>query len=104
MYLPQYKKIIYTFEGGEKFPLYIDIDQIIDDCEEELPILLSDLLYNPDNKCDNLYHYQELKRIHYTQKNFDVDCDSSSSKIPPFEMSRYLNAFLPLRISYSLYL
>ena len=40
-FAPEYKKILYLYDFGDGWHHYIEIENIIDDCEEELPILLS---------------------------------------------------------------
>jgi hypothetical protein len=40
-YLPEYNKILYTYDYGDDWHHYIEIENIIDDCEDELPVLLS---------------------------------------------------------------
>jgi hypothetical protein len=42
-YLPEYNKIIYEYENGNgnSLPHYIEIDVVIDDCKDILPLLLS---------------------------------------------------------------
>jgi hypothetical protein len=40
-YVPEYNKILYTYDYGDDWHHYIEVERFIDDCEEELPILLS---------------------------------------------------------------
>jgi hypothetical protein len=40
-YIPKYRKILYTYDYGDDWHHYIEVDAIVDGCEEELPILLS---------------------------------------------------------------
>jgi hypothetical protein len=39
-YVPEYTKILYCYDFGDDWRHYVEIETIIDDCEEELPILL----------------------------------------------------------------
>ena len=39
-FVPQYMKIMYTYDFGDDWRHYIEIQNIIEDCDEELPILL----------------------------------------------------------------
>jgi len=39
-YVPEYRKILYRYDFGDDWRHYIEVETIIDDCEEELPILL----------------------------------------------------------------
>ena len=40
-YIPEYRKILYVYDFGDYWRHYIDIENITDDCGEELPVLLS---------------------------------------------------------------
>lgn len=40
-YIPKYSKILYTYDYEESWCHYIEVDNVIDSCQEELPILLS---------------------------------------------------------------
>ena len=40
-FVPQYMKIMYRYDFGDDWQHYIEIENIIEDCDEELPILLS---------------------------------------------------------------
>lgn len=40
-YIPEYNKILYLYDFGDDWHHYIEIENIIDDCEEDLPVLLS---------------------------------------------------------------
>ena len=40
-YAPEYRKILYIYDYGDGWLHHIEIENIIDDCEEELPVLLS---------------------------------------------------------------
>ena len=40
-YAPEYRKILYTYDYGDGWLHQIEIESIIEDCREELPILLS---------------------------------------------------------------
>ena len=40
-YVPEYRKILYTYDYGDDWHHYIEVEKFIDGCEEELPILLS---------------------------------------------------------------
>ena len=40
-YVPEYTKILYAYDFGDDWHHYIDVERGIDDCEEELPVLLS---------------------------------------------------------------
>jgi hypothetical protein len=40
-YLSEYTKILYCYDFGDDWHHYIEVENIIDDCDEELPILLS---------------------------------------------------------------
>jgi len=40
-YVPEYRNILYTYDYGDDWSHFIELEQIIDDCEEQLPILLS---------------------------------------------------------------
>ncbi len=40
-YLPKYRKILYTYDYGDNWHHYIELENVIEDCDEDLPILLS---------------------------------------------------------------
>jgi hypothetical protein len=40
-YVPEYRKILYTYDYGDNWQHYIEVDNIIDGCSEDLPLLLS---------------------------------------------------------------
>ena len=40
-YVPEYRKILYIYDFGDDWHHFIEVENIIEDCEEELPILLS---------------------------------------------------------------
>jgi len=40
-YVPEYNKILYIYDYGDDWHHYIGIENIIDDCEDEFPVLLS---------------------------------------------------------------
>jgi hypothetical protein len=40
-YVPEYTKILYCYDFGDDWHHYIEVENIIDNCEDELPILLS---------------------------------------------------------------
>jgi hypothetical protein len=40
-YVPEYRKILYIYDYGDDWHHYIEIENIIDGCDEDLPILLS---------------------------------------------------------------
>ena len=40
-YVPEYKKILYTYDFGDDWQHYIEVENIIEDCDEKLPQLLS---------------------------------------------------------------
>jgi len=40
-YVPEYNKILYLYDFGDDWHHYIEVENIIDDCEEDLPVLLS---------------------------------------------------------------
>ena len=40
-FVPKYRQILYTYDYGVSWLHYIEVENIIDDCEEELPLLLS---------------------------------------------------------------
>jgi len=40
-YVPEYRKILYTYDYGDDWRHYIEVENIIEDCDEELPVLLS---------------------------------------------------------------
>lgn len=40
-YIPEYTKILYTYDFGDDWRHYIQVDDVIDNCEQALPILLS---------------------------------------------------------------
>jgi hypothetical protein len=40
-YVPEYKKILYTYDFGDNWWHYIEVEDVIEGCEEKLPILLS---------------------------------------------------------------
>jgi hypothetical protein len=40
-YVPEYRRILYTYDYGDDWRHYIEVDNIIDDCDEDLPVLLS---------------------------------------------------------------
>ncbi|MDR1083388.1 MAG: plasmid pRiA4b ORF-3 family protein [Deltaproteobacteria bacterium] len=40
-YVPRYRKILYTYDYGDSWQHFIEVDAVIEDCEDELPVLLS---------------------------------------------------------------
>ena len=40
-YLPEYDKILYRYDFGDDWHHYIEVENVINDCEDNLPILLS---------------------------------------------------------------
>ena len=40
-HLPEYTKVLYTYDFGDEWRHYIEVDAVVDDCEEVLPVLLS---------------------------------------------------------------
>jgi hypothetical protein len=40
-YIPKYRKILYTYDYGDDWHHYIEVDAVIEDCEGELLVLLS---------------------------------------------------------------
>ena len=40
-YVPEYRKILYTYDYGDDWHHYIEVENIIEDCAEDLPALLS---------------------------------------------------------------
>ena len=40
-YVPEFKKILYNYDFGDDWHHYIEIENIIEDCKEKLPVLLS---------------------------------------------------------------
>jgi hypothetical protein len=40
-YVPKYRKILYTYDFGDNWSHFIEVDATIEDCEEELPVLIS---------------------------------------------------------------
>jgi len=40
-YVPEFRKILYTYDFGDDWHHYIEVENITDDCDEELPLLLS---------------------------------------------------------------
>ena len=40
-YLPMYNKILYRYDYGDDWHHYIEVENIIEDCGDSLPILLS---------------------------------------------------------------
>jgi len=39
-YVPEYRKILYMYDYGDDWHHYIEVESVIDDCEEKLPVLL----------------------------------------------------------------
>lgn len=40
-YLPQFAKILYRYDYGDDWHHYIELENVIDDCKDELPVLIS---------------------------------------------------------------
>ena len=40
-YVPEYRKILYIYDFGDDWHHFIEVERIIEDCEEDLPVLLS---------------------------------------------------------------
>ena len=40
-YVPDYRKILYRYDFGDDWHHYIEVETIIDDCDDDIPILLS---------------------------------------------------------------
>jgi hypothetical protein len=40
-YVPTYRKILYTYDFGDDWHHYIEVEDIIEDCNDDLPMLLS---------------------------------------------------------------
>lgn len=40
-YIPEYKKILYCYDFGDDWHHYIEVENVIENCEEEVPVLLS---------------------------------------------------------------
>ena len=40
-YVPTYRKILYTYDFGDDWHHYIEVEDIIEDCSDDLPMLLS---------------------------------------------------------------
>jgi len=40
-YVPEYTKILYTYDFGDNWRHYIEVDDVVDDCHDALPLLLA---------------------------------------------------------------
>jgi hypothetical protein len=40
-YVPEYTKILYTYDYGDDWHHYIEVESIVEDCEDELPVMIS---------------------------------------------------------------
>ena len=40
-FIPEYTKVLYTYDFGDSWRHYIEVDAVIDDCRDALPVLLS---------------------------------------------------------------
>ena len=90
-YIPRYRKILYTYDFGDDWHHYIEVENIIEDCDEETPKLLSgegdsppedvggtggysyfcEVMANPER--EEHEHFYEWSRSQWWWKPFDFD-------------------------------
>jgi len=62
-YVPRYRKIVYTYDYGDDWRHYIEVDDVIEDCQEELPVLLSGEGNTPPEDVGGIGGYAEFLDI-----------------------------------------
>jgi len=72
-YVPEYKKILYYYDFGDDWHHYIEIENIIDDCEEDLPILLSGEGDSPPEDVGGSVGFAEFLEIIANPKHEDYE-------------------------------
>lgn len=62
-YVPEYRKILYCYDFGDDWRHYIEVENIIDDCSEELPVLLSGHGDSPPEDVGGPGGYEEFLEV-----------------------------------------
>jgi hypothetical protein len=62
-YLPEYKKILYVYDYGDDWRSIVSVVNVIDNCEEELPILLSGEGDSPPEDVGGLAGFADFQEI-----------------------------------------
>ena len=62
-YLPQYSKILYSYDFGGDWRHYIEIENVVENCAEKLPILLSGEGDSPPEDVGGIGGFEEFLRI-----------------------------------------
>ena len=72
-YIPEYNKILYTYDYGDDWRHYIEIENTINGCKEELPLLLSGEGDSPPEDVGGSGGYAEFLEVIANPEHEDYD-------------------------------
>jgi hypothetical protein len=94
-YLPEFTKILYHYDFGDDWHHYIEIESVIDDCTDDLPLLLSGNGDAPPEDVGGTMGFAEFIRVYYDRKDDEHDFQTSWAKRQfwkPFEFESVADA------------
>ncbi len=72
-YIPEYRKILYNYDFGDDWRHFIEVENVIDDCEEKLPILLDGTGNAPPEDVGGAGGFEEFLRVIADPKDEDYE-------------------------------
>jgi hypothetical protein len=87
-YVPKYRKILYAYDYGDDWRHYIEVEKIINDCEEDLPALLSGEGDSPPEDLGGASCFAEFTKIiddPTSAKYKDMNAWAESQNWKPFD-------------------
>ena len=88
-FLPRYDKMIYTYDFGDDWQHYIQLDKIIEDCGEELPQLIDGSGDAPPEDVGGIpgyYRFLEVMADPQDENHDDIKKWASSQLWQPFDL------------------
>jgi len=62
-YIPKYRKILYKYDFGDDWHHYIEVESIIEECDEDLPLLISGIGDTPPEDVGGPRGFEDFLRI-----------------------------------------
>ena len=90
-YVPEFSKILYTYDFGDNWHHYIDVENVIDDCSDALPVLLSGEGDAPPEDVGGPWGYANFLEVIANPENEEYEHMMAWSKSQwwkPFDLER----------------
>jgi hypothetical protein len=94
-YLPEFTKILYRYDFGDDWRHYIGVENIIDDCTDNLPMLLSGKGDAPPEDVGGISGFAEFIRIINDSKDDEHEFQTNWAKRQfwsPFDFEKTADA------------